>query len=85
MKAHTSLGVPSVSITASFVSLWQTEEYKNIAPLEKVKLCDTVTVKFAKLGVSAKAKVIKTVYDVLAEKYKSIELVTLRATLLKLS
>ena len=47
---------------------------KNIAPLEKVKLCDTVTVKFAKLGVSAKAKVIKTVYDVLAEKYKSIEL-----------
>lgn len=74
LKAHTSLGVPSVSITASFVSLWQTEEYKNIAPLEKVKLCDTVTVKFAKLGVSAKAKVIKTVYDVLAEKYKSIEL-----------
>lgn len=74
LKTHTSLGVPSVSITASFVSLWQTEEYKNIAPLEKVKLCDTVTVKFAKLGVSAKAKVIKTIYDVLAEKYKSIEL-----------
>lgn len=74
INAHQSLGVPKVSITASFISLWQTEEYKNIAPLERVQLCDTVTVKFAKLGISAKAKVIKTVYDTIAERYKSIEL-----------
>ena len=74
INAHQSLGVPKVSITASFISLWQTEEYKNIAPLERVQLCDTVTVKFVKLGISAKAKVIKTVYDTIAERYKSIEL-----------
>lgn len=74
INAHQSLGVPKVSITASFVSLWQTEEYKNIAPLERVQLCDTVTVKFVKLGISAKAKVVKTVYDTIAERYKSIEL-----------
>jgi len=74
INSHESLGVPKVSITASFVALWQTEEYKNIAPLERVSLCDTVTVKFIKLGVSAKAKVIKTVYDAITERYKSIEL-----------
>lgn len=69
-----SLGTPKVNIKASFVSLWQTEEYKSIAPLERVKLCDTVTVRFVKLGVSAKAKVIKTVYDTVAERYISVEI-----------
>ena len=74
LTAHTSLGVPKVSITASFVALWQTEEYKDIAPLERVSLCDTVTVRFTKHGIDAQAKVIKTVYDTLSERYKSVEL-----------
>lgn len=72
--ASASLGTPKVSITVSFVQLWQTEEYKNIAPLERVSLCDTVKVKFSQLGVTATAKVIKTVYDSLKEKYDSISL-----------
>lgn len=72
--ATADLGTPKINITVSFVQLWQTEEYKNIAPLERVSLCDTVAVKFSKLGVTASAKVIKTVYDALAERYDSIEL-----------
>ncbi|QNM06565.1 phage tail spike protein [Qiania dongpingensis] len=68
------IGIPAVSITVSFVALWQTEEYKDIAPLERVRLCDTVAVEFSELGVSAKAKVIKTVYDVLLDRYESVEL-----------
>ena len=68
------VGVPRISIEVSFIALWQTEEYKNIANLERVKLCDTVTVEFEKLGISAKAKVIETVYDVLKERYTSIEI-----------
>ena len=71
---NSSLGTPKVNIKASFVQLWQTVEYENIAPLERVKLCDTVTVRFSKLGISVRAKVIKTVYDVLAERYTSVEL-----------
>ena len=70
----TQLGAPKVTLNVSFVQLWQTEEYKNIAPLERVKLCDIVTVKFSALGVEAKAKVIKTVYDALNERYESITL-----------
>lgn len=69
-----SIGIPAVSIKVSFVALWQTEEYKDIAPLQRVNLCDWVTIQFERLGISAKAKVIKTVYDVLTERYKSIEL-----------
>ena len=62
------------NIEISFVQLWQTPEYKDIALLQRVGLCDTVTVRYAKLGVSVKAKVIKTVYNSLTEKYEKVEL-----------
>ena len=72
--SQTGIGIPHVSIDVSFVALWQTEEYKDIANLERVRLCDIVTVEFEPLGISAKAKVVKTEYDILKERYKSIEL-----------
>ena len=62
------------SVTVSFVNLAQSPEYANIAPLEAVNLCDTVTIYHKELGVNIKAKVIKTVYDTIAEKYTKIEL-----------
>lgn len=65
---------PSSNIEVSFVALWQTEEYKDIAVLERVKLCDYVTVEYPRGDISVKAKVIKTVYDVLLERYTKIEL-----------
>ena len=74
-----TIDTPSVNITVSFVQLWQTAEYADTAVLEQVKLCDTVTVRFEKLGVSASAKVIKTVYDSLLERYISIELGTAKS------
>lgn len=76
-----ALGVPTVSLSVSFVALWQTEEYKSIAPLEKVGLCDTVTIKYENLGVSAKAKVVKTIYNVLMDRYEKIELGNSRPSL----
>lgn len=68
------IGSPSVNITASFEALWQTEEYKDIAPLERVSLCDTVTIWFPDLGIDATSQVIRTNYDVLRERYNEIEL-----------
>lgn len=73
IKAN-NIGVPKVSIDVSFIQLWQTEEYKNIVSLERVSLCDTVHVVFEKLGVNAVAKVIKTEFDVLNERYIKITL-----------
>lgn len=61
------------NIKLSFIDLSQTEEYKNIAPLEQCGLGDTVTVRYFNLGLSVKSKVVKTVYDVLKEQYVKIE------------
>lgn len=72
--ADNKIGIPKVSLDVSFVMLAQSEEYKDFALLETVKLCDTVTVEFEKLGVKTTAKCIKTVYNVLTDKYDSIEL-----------
>ena len=69
------------SVTVSFVNLAQSPEYANIAPLEAVNLCDTVTIYHKELGVNIKAKVIKTVYDTIAEKYTKIELGSARTNM----
>ncbi len=76
-----NIGIPSVSINVSFIPLWQTEEYKDLALLESVELCDTITVYYEKLGVNAKAKIVRTVYDVLKGRYESLEIGDVRATL----
>lgn len=75
------VGVPKVSLTLSFAQLEQTAEYADMSLLERVCLCDTVHVQFAKLGVSADARCIKTVYDVLLERYDSVELGDARSSL----
>lgn len=62
------------NIDVSFVALWETEQYKNIAPVERVKLCDTVTVIYEPLGVNFQTKVIATNYDVLMDRYNEITL-----------
>ena len=72
--ADNKIGIPKVSLDVSFVMLAQSDEYKDFARLETVKLCDTVTVEFEKLGVKTTAKCVKTVYNVLTGKYNSIEL-----------
>ena len=78
---NNSIEVPSVNIKIDFIPLWQTEEYKNILQLERVSLGDTVHVYFDKLNVEASSRVIKTVWNVLTEKYDSIELGDARANM----
>lgn len=71
---NNNIGVPKVSLDVSFVALWQTDEYKDRANQERINLCDTVTVVFEELGVSATAKVIETEYNVLLDRYESIKI-----------
>lgn len=75
------IGVPKVSMTVSFAQLGQTEEYAGKALLEQVDLGDTVRVEFPRLGVSASARCVKTVYDVLLDRYDSVELGDARANI----
>ena len=74
------LGMETPTLTISFEALWKQPEYA--AVLERVALCDTVTVRHSELGISEHVKVIKTVYDTLAEKYVSITLGSAKASLL---
>ena len=74
------LGIETPTLTISFEALWKQPEYA--AVLERVALCDTVTVRHSELGISEHVKVIKTVYDTLAEKYVSITLGSAKASLL---
>ena len=66
------LGATVPTVKVSFEPLWKQPEYS--ALLERVNLCDTVTIRHSTLGVSVSAIVIETVYDTLAERYKSISL-----------
>ena len=74
------LGSAAPTLTVAFEPLWKNPEYA--AVLERVSLCDTLTVRHSLLGISTKAKVITTVYDTLAEKYVSITLGSAKANLI---
>lgn len=61
------LGATIPTVKVSFEPLWKQPEYA--ALLERVNLCDTVTIRHSALGVSVSAMVVQTVYDCLAERY----------------
>ena len=71
----------SENIEVDFVALWQTKEYERFAPLQRVRLCDKVDIIAPELGVvKTSKKVVKTVFDVLADRYSSIELGTVKTS-----
>ena len=76
-----NIGVPTVSWSVSFEQLSKSDEYKHLALLERVSLFDTVNVEFPALGVSATAKAVKLVYDVIADRVKSVALGSVRANI----
>lgn len=66
--------LPKHNIEVDFILLSQTDEYKNYIYLEDVRLCDTVHVIYPELAISASAKVIKTEWNVLLDRYNKIEI-----------
>jgi len=75
-----SLATPANNITVSFVDLADTTEYAN-SPLERVNLCDTVEVICPELNIDYKAKAVKVVFDVLAERTLEVEIGETRSTI----
>ncbi len=73
--------LPSETFEINFAALWQTEEYKYYAPLQRVKLCDTVLVYYPEYGIEAvREKVVKTVYNTLLDRLDDIILNELPTT-----
>lgn len=74
--------IPKQNITVDFVQLWQTTEYADVAALQRVGLCDRVSIYYPELGVTAEnQKVIRVVYNVLTERFDEMELGEPRTTL----
>lgn len=71
----------SIAVDAKFVPLWQTDEYRDFYGFEHVKLCDTVEVIYPPLNLSVNAKVVKTEYNVLTDRYDKISISTIRTNL----
>lgn len=76
-----NIGVPKVSWKINFIPLEMTEEYKEIAHLERVMLGDKITVLFDRLGVNASARIIEIEWDVLLDRYISVTLGSARSNI----
>lgn len=66
-------GVPTISTT---VSWYQSKEF-----VENVNLGDVVGVYFSRLGISAKAKIVKTRYNALQNRYESVDIGSVRSSI----
>lgn len=77
-----NIGIPDVSIDVEYVNLGDTEEYSDITGIfAQAALCDTVEVTFERLGISTTAKIVKTEYNTLLERYERVTIGTIRPTL----
>lgn len=75
------IGVPTVSWDVKLALLSQASGYEDVAFLEQIYLGDTVGVYFQRLGVDAKARVNKIVWDCLLERYDSVALGSVKANI----
>lgn len=65
---------PINNINVDFAALWQTPEYEDVAPLQRLRLCDTCKIVYPQAGINARAKIIRVVYDSLLDRYSKMEL-----------
>lgn len=79
MNSHQTY-LPHQSIKVDFVRL-QDMGFDDFDSLLQCNLCDTVGVVFPDYGTQGRFKIVKTVYDTLEERYKSMELGTLSVSL----
>ncbi|EGO7969797.1 hypothetical protein E3O87_001616 [Enterococcus faecalis] len=68
------VGVPKVSIKASYVDLASSVMDTELKNLEEIDLCDWVTIAFNQLKINTTAQIVKTVWNVSLDRYESIEL-----------
>lgn len=73
--------MPSQSIKVDFVRITDSNEYAQFANLQKCGLCDSINVEFPQYQMTGQFKIVKTEYDVLQERYNTIELGGLTVTL----
>lgn len=73
--------LPRQNIKVDFVRLQDTGEYEQFENLLECNLCDSIGVIFPRYGMQGTFKIVRVVYDVLAERYKEMELGALSVSL----
>ena len=73
--------LPAQNITINFLRLQDSPEYSQFSALQQCKLCDVINVSFPLYSMSGQFKIVKTEYDVIQERYLSMELGTLSTSL----
>ncbi len=73
--------IPARTIKVEFVQTQDSGSFSEFKRLQKCRLCDSVRVVFPRYGMNGYFKIVKTVYDVLQERYTEMELGTLSTTL----
>lgn len=73
--------LPKQSIKISFIRLSDSFNYSALAGLYRCSLCDTIKVTFPRYNMEGYFKIVKTVYNVLLERFEEMELGTLSTTL----
>lgn len=71
---NNNVGIPKVSIKASYVDLASSVMDDQLKNLETIDLCDWVTVAFNELEINTSAQIVKTVWNVALDQYESVEL-----------
>lgn len=72
--ANNNTFVPAQTIHVEFVRLQDMGEFAEYQSLLQCNLCDTINVIFPDYNTQARFKIVKTVWDVLRDRYESMEL-----------
>lgn len=78
--AANKISEPNTTFDVAFVPVWQAVGEEKLTEIASVSLCDIVNVYYPSIGISAKAKVIKTEYNVLTERYNKITIGTTKTS-----
>ena len=73
--------LPSQNIKVDFIRLQDSPEYEQFSSLLQCNLCDTVHVEFPRYNMQGDFKIVRVVYDSLAERYIEMELGALSTSL----
>ena len=73
--------LPVKNIAVDFFRLQDTPDYADLASLLTCQICDTINVIFPMYNMQGRFKIVKTVWDVLADRYTSMELGNLSTSL----
>ena len=80
---NTKCDLPSFSARVNFITLQNTEEYKDVKSLERVELGDDVSIYLSSIDVNASSRIVRTKYNFFTQKYVEVEVGDIKPNLFK--